>query len=170
MLSNKSITKEYATGEKITNGEAWSLIPYAWSHVKVLTAQNDKLEQESIYVEERPPLYPPVTDTDASQVNRRYVRLIASVMDGCKIQFSLDKNQRDAQDMAEEIRQKVRNKVAKRYGMRDRSSSIERDTVESFKSKHGEEPVATMLVEMLEGEDASDRKAARHVIRKSKHK
>ncbi|KAF9284366.1 hypothetical protein BGZ88_010019 [Linnemannia elongata] len=128
MLSNKSITKEYATGEKIINGEAWSLIPYAWSHVRALTvrhcfckasilskAQVEKLERESMYVEERPPLYPPVADTDTSQVRQRYVRLIASVMDGDKIQFSLDRNQKDAQDMAEEIKQKVRNKIAKRY-------------------------------------------------------
>ncbi|KAH7042886.1 hypothetical protein BKA57DRAFT_495497 [Linnemannia elongata] len=86
------------------------------------------------------------SDTDTSQVRQRYVRLIASVMDGDKIQFFLDKNQKDAQDMAEEIKQKVRNKVAKRYSSRDRSSSIERDAVQSFMSKHGEEPVASMLV------------------------
>jgi hypothetical protein len=183
MLSNKSVTKEYATGEKITNGEAWSLIPYAWSHVKALTvrhcfckvdvlskAQVDKLEQGSLRVEEQPPLYPPVANTDASQVRRRYVRLIASIMDGDKVQFSLDKNQKDAQDMAEEIKQKVRNKIAKRYSSRERSSSIEHDAVQSFVSKHGEEPVATMLVEWLGGGDAIDRKVARHVIRKSKQK
>ncbi|KAG0346695.1 hypothetical protein BGZ54_005125, partial [Gamsiella multidivaricata] len=105
--------------------------------------------------------YPPVADKDASQVRRRYVRLIASVMDGDKIQFSLDKNQKDAQDIAEEIKQKVRNKIVKRYGSRDRNSSIERDTVESFKSKHGEEDVASLLVEWLGGEDAIGRKVAR---------
>ncbi|KAG9073394.1 hypothetical protein KI688_001189 [Linnemannia hyalina] len=71
MLSNKSVTKEYATEEKITNSEAWSYIPYAWSHVKALT-----------------------------------------VMGGDKIQFSFDKNQKGAQDMAEEIKQKVRKKIA----------------------------------------------------------
>jgi len=134
MLSNKAITKEYATGEKISNGEAWSLIPYAWSHVKALTvrhcfckagvlskAQVDKLEQESMDVEERPPLYPPVADMDAIQVKGRYVRLIASVLDGDRIQFSLDKNQKDAQETAEEIKQIVRHKIAKRYGPQDRS-------------------------------------------------
>ena len=117
MLSNKSITKEYATGEKIINGEAWSFIPYEWSHVKALTvrhcfckvdvlpkAQSDKLEQDSINVEERPPLYPPVAATDSSQARRHYVRLVASVMDGDKIRFSLDKNQKDEQDMTEEIK------------------------------------------------------------------
>ncbi|KAG0196562.1 hypothetical protein BGX33_001524 [Mortierella sp. NVP41] len=121
-------------------------------------------------MEERAPLYPTVADTDASQVKRRYVRLIASVTDGDKIQFSLDKNQKDAQDVAEEIRQAVRNKIAKRYGPRDRSSSIERDAVESFKSKNEGNSLATMVVEMLGGEDARDRKAARQVIRQSKQK
>ena len=58
MLSNKAVTQQYATGEKITNGEAWSLTPYAWSHFKAATvrhcfckagvlsmAQVDKLER-----------------------------------------------------------------------------------------------------------------------------
>ncbi|KAF9539469.1 hypothetical protein EC957_005391 [Mortierella hygrophila] len=106
-LSNKSVTKEYAIREKINN------------------------EQESMHVKERSPLYPPVTDTDASQARRRYVRLIASIMGGDKIEFSLDKNQKDAQDMAEKIKQKVRKKVANKYGSRDWSPSIERDAVES---------------------------------------
>ncbi|KAI1287581.1 hypothetical protein EDD11_010308, partial [Mortierella claussenii] len=143
------VTKEYATRKKITNGDAWSLIPYAWFHVKALTvrhcfckvevfskAQVDKLEQGSMQVEEQPPLYPPVADTDA-------------IVGGEKIQFSLDKNQKDAQDMAEEIKQQVRNKIAERYSSRGRGSSIERDVVQSFMSKHGDEPVATMLVEWL---------------------
>jgi len=183
MLSNKAIAKEYAIGDKITNGEAWSLIPFAWSHVKALTvrhcfckagvlskAQANILEQEYMDVEERPPLYPPIASMDRDQVKRHYVRLIASVMDGDKIQFSLDKNQKDAQDMAEEIKQKVRNKIAKRYGSRDRSSSIESDAVELFKSSYEGERLATMMVEFLEGKDASHRKVARQVIRISKQK
>jgi len=182
MLSNKAITKEYATGEKIANGEAWSLIPYAWSHVKPLTvrhcfckagvltkAQVDKLEQESIRVEERLPLYPSMTDMDESQVKQRYVRLIASAMDGDRIQFSLDQNQKDAQDIAEEIKQRMRNKIVRRYGSRERSSSIENDAVESLQLKEGE-VVKTMLFEMLKSEDPIDRRTARHVIRKSKQK
>ncbi|KAF9546874.1 hypothetical protein EC957_009327 [Mortierella hygrophila] len=44
------------------------------------------------------------------------------------------KYQKDAQDMAEEIKQKLHNKIAKRYGSRDRSSSIEFDAIESFKA------------------------------------
>ncbi|KAF8932384.1 Tigger transposable element-derived protein 6 [Haplosporangium gracile] len=88
-------------------------------------AQIDELEQDSINVEKRPPLYPPVGATDASQTRRYYVRLVASVMDGDKIQLSLGKDQKDAQDMAEEIKQKVCNKIAKRYSSRDRSSSTE---------------------------------------------
>jgi len=183
MLSNKVIIKEYASGENITNGVAWSLIPYAWSHVKALTvrhcfckagvlskAQANKLEQDSMDVEERPPLYPSVTDTDVSQVKRHYVRLIASVMDGDKIQFSLDKNQKDAQDMAEEIKQRVRNKIVKRYGSRDRSSSLEPDAVESFKSDYKGERLATMMVDLLGSKDASHRRVARQVIRISKQK
>ena len=70
----------------------------------LLKAQVEELEQDSINVEELPPLYPPVANTDGSQVRRRYVRLIASVMDGGKIQFSLDKNQKYAQDMTEKIK------------------------------------------------------------------
>ncbi|KAG0079349.1 hypothetical protein BGZ90_002880 [Linnemannia elongata] len=85
-------------------------------------------------------------------------------MGGDKIQFSFDKNQKDAQYMAEEIKQKVRNEIAKRNSSRDRSSSIERDAVQSFMSKHGEELVASMLVEWLGGGDAIDRKVARQVI------
>ncbi|KAI1288751.1 hypothetical protein EDD11_009693 [Mortierella claussenii] len=179
MLSNKAITKEYATGEKITNGEAWSLIPYAWSHIKAATvrhcfckagvlskAQSDKLEQESIHVEEQTPLYPPVTDTDASEVKGHYVRLIASVMDGDRIRFSLDRDQKDTQDIAEEIKQKVRNKITKRYGLRERSSSVEPEAIESFKSRH-ESDLATMVVELLGDENASYRKTARYLIRKS---
>ncbi|KAG0208443.1 hypothetical protein BGX33_006245 [Mortierella sp. NVP41] len=181
MLSNKAVTTKYATGKKITKGEAWSLISYAWSHVKAVTvrhcfckagvlskAQADKLEQESVNVEERAPLYPPVEDMDTSQVIRRYVRLIASVTDGDKIHFSLDKYQKDAQDMAEEIKQKLHNKIAKRYGSRERSSSIELDAVESFKAKYEGESLATIVVKMLGDEVASHRKAARQVIRISK--
>jgi hypothetical protein len=70
--------------------------------------------------------------------------------------------------MAEEIQQKLHKKITKRYGLRDRSSSIETNTVELFKSKHGEEDVAAMLVGMLGGEDVIDRRVARYVIRKSK--
>ncbi|KAF9116353.1 hypothetical protein BGX30_005972, partial [Mortierella sp. GBA39] len=51
--------------------------------------------------------------------------------------------------MAEEIKQRVRNKIAKRYGSRDRSSSIEPDAVESFKSSYQGERLATMMVELL---------------------
>jgi hypothetical protein len=178
MLSNKAVTTKYATGKKVTKGEAWSLIPYAWSHVKAVTvrhcfckagvlskAQADKLEQESANVEERAPLYPPVEDMDTSQVIRRYVRLIASVTDGDKIHFTLDKYQKDAQDMAEEIKQKLHNQIAKRYGSRDRSSSIELDAIESFKVKYDGESLATIVVKMLGDEVASHRKAARQVIR-----
>ncbi|KAF9368822.1 hypothetical protein BGX21_006317 [Mortierella sp. AD011] len=130
MLSNKAITKEYAMGEKITNGEAWSLIPYAWSHVKAATVrhcfhkarvlsktQSDMLEQESIHVEEQTPLYPPVASKDASQVKAHYARLIASVMDGDNIHFFLDKDQKDAQDIAEDIKQKMHDKIAMRYNI-----------------------------------------------------
>ncbi|KAK3819389.1 MAG: hypothetical protein JOS17DRAFT_756331 [Linnemannia elongata] len=184
MLSDKSITKEYATGKMITNGEAWSLIPYAWSHVKALTARHyfckagvltkaqvDKLNKGSMHVEERPPLYPPTTGKDASQVRRRYVRLIASVMDGDMIQFALDKNQKDAQDVAEGIKRRMLSKIAKRYSPRNRSSSIEPDIIESFKSKYEGNGLATEMVEMLTGEDARGRKAARQLIRlKSKQK
>ncbi|OAQ22243.1 hypothetical protein K457DRAFT_16901 [Linnemannia elongata AG-77] len=129
-------------------------------------AQVNKLEQESVDVEERQPLYPPVAATDASQARRRYVRLVASVTDGDKIQFSLDKNQKDEQDMAEEIKQKVRNKITKRYSSRERSSSLEADAVKLFKSKYEGDRLATEVVEMLMGEDASDRKIARHMVRR----
>ncbi|KAK3831317.1 MAG: hypothetical protein JOS17DRAFT_744978 [Linnemannia elongata] len=178
MLSNKSITKEYATGEKITKGEAWSLIPYAWSHVKALTtrycfckagvlskAQVNKLEQESLYLDERPPLYPPMANTDVSQLRQRYVRLIASIMDGDKIQFSLDKNQKDAQDMAEEIKKKMRNRIVKRYGSRDRSSSVEAEILESFKSMYKGDNWAIRTFQMLGDKSAERRKAARLLIR-----
>ena len=57
----------------------------------------------------------------------------------------------------------MRNKIAKRYSSRDRSSSLEFDAVESFKSKYERNKFAT---EMLTGEDASDRKVARHMIRR----
>ncbi|KAG0202591.1 hypothetical protein BGX33_009570, partial [Mortierella sp. NVP41] len=76
----------------------------------------------------------------------------------------------DAQDMAEEIKQTVHDKIAKRYGPRDRSSSIERDAVELLKSKYEGNSLATMVVEMLGGEDVRGRKAARQVIRMSKQK
>lgn len=67
--------------------------------------------------------------------------MIASVMDGDRIQFSLDKNQKDAQAIAEEIKQQVRNMITKRYSSRDRSSFIEPDAVESVKSNGGETDV-----------------------------
>ncbi|KAH7055118.1 hypothetical protein BKA57DRAFT_524772 [Linnemannia elongata] len=86
-------------------------------------AQFNKLEQESVDVEERQPLYLPVAATDASQARRRYVRLVASVTGGDKIQFSLDKNQKDEQDMAEEIKQKVRSKITKSPQFSDCPSS-----------------------------------------------
>ncbi|KAF8934962.1 hypothetical protein BGZ47_010114 [Haplosporangium gracile] len=139
-------------------------------HDVLSKARVDKLEQDSVSVKKRPPLYPPVLSRDASQVRRHYVRLSASVMDGDKIQFSLDKNQKDAQDMAEAIKQKMRNKITKRYSSRDRSSSMETDAVESFKSKYKGDWFAAEVGEMLTGEDASDRKAACHMIRrKSQH-
>ena len=77
------------------------------------------------------------------------MHLIASVMDGERIQFSLDKNQMDAQDIAEEIKQKVRDKITKKYGPRDRSFSIEPDAVESFKSMYEGERFATVVVKLL---------------------
>ncbi|KAF8942146.1 hypothetical protein BGZ47_006777 [Haplosporangium gracile] len=101
-----------------------------------------------------------MAETNASRVKGRYVRLIASVMDGDSVQFFLDKNQKDAQDTAEEIKQKVRNKITKRYGPRNRSSSVEPDAVQSFKSKYEGESLTTMVVKLLGGEDASHRKAA----------
>lgn len=183
MLSNKAVTKRYATARKITNGDAWSLIPYAWSHVKASTVRHcfckaevlskeqvDKLQRDSVNVEEHTPLYPPVADRDASRVKGRYVRLIASIMDGDRIQFSLDKNQKDAQDIAEEIKQTVHHNIAKRYGQRDRSSSIERDAIELFKSKYEGNSLATMVVELLGDEDVRNRKTARQMIRISKQK
>ena len=133
-------------------------------------AQVERLERESLDVEEQTPLYPLVSDTDSSRVKGRYMRLIASVMDGDRIQSSLDKNQKDAQDMIEEFKQKMRDKITKKYGPRDRSSSIESDAVESFKSKYEGERFATMAVKLLGGRDASHRKAAQVMIRISKQK
>ncbi|KAF8944073.1 hypothetical protein BGZ47_004704 [Haplosporangium gracile] len=79
-------------------------------------------------------------------------------------------NQKDAQDKAEEIKQKMRIRITKRYSSRDRSSSMETDAVESFKSKYEGDRFTAKMVEMLTGEDASDRKAVRHMIRrKSQH-
>ncbi|KAF8924502.1 hypothetical protein BGZ47_003979, partial [Haplosporangium gracile] len=131
-------------------------------------AQADKLEHDSMDTKERPPLYPPMADTDVSQAKRRYVRLIASAMDGDKIEFSLDKNQKDAQDVAEEIKQTLHSKIAKRYGSQDRSSSIERDA--DFKSKYEGQSLATMVIKLLRGKVATHRKAAREMIRISKQK
>ncbi|KAF9274271.1 hypothetical protein BGZ88_003144 [Linnemannia elongata] len=104
--NNKAVTKRYAPASKITNCDAWSLIPYSWSNVKasivkhyfckakVLSQEQvDKLLRDSVKVEEPTPLYPPVADRDASRVKGRYVRLIASIMDGDTIQLFLDKNQ-----------------------------------------------------------------------------
>jgi hypothetical protein len=95
ILSNKAVIKKCATGEKITNSEAWSLIPNAWSHVKALSvrhcfskadvlpkAQIDRLKQEPLDAEEQTPLYPPLEDSESVQVKGRFVRLIALVMDG----------------------------------------------------------------------------------------
>ncbi|KAF8924002.1 hypothetical protein BGZ47_004323, partial [Haplosporangium gracile] len=162
MLSNKAVTKEYAAGEKITNGEAWPLIPYAWPHAKAVTVrhcfckpgviskvQADKLEHDSMEIEKRSSLYPPMSDTEASQDKRRNVRLIALAMNGDKIKFSLDKNHKDAQDMPEEIKQKLHSKIAKRYGSRDRSSSIKLGAVESFKSKYEGQSLVTMVIELI---------------------
>ncbi|KAH7032004.1 hypothetical protein BKA57DRAFT_510912 [Linnemannia elongata] len=82
-------------------------------------------------------------------------------MDGDRIQFSLDTNQKYAQDMAEEIKQKVRNKISKRYGPRDKSSSIEQDSVESFKSMYQGQSLAITVVKMLKDKDTIRGKAAR---------
>ncbi|KAF9177014.1 Tigger transposable element-derived protein 6, partial [Haplosporangium sp. Z 767] len=162
MLSDKEILKAYTSGNKITNGEAWSLIPYAWSHVKASTlrhcfhatgvlpkAMADKLEKASVDMKERPALHPNVADSDKLQVKRCYLRMIATVADGDNIEFSLDKNQKDAQDMAEDVKQTVLARIAKRYARRERSSFTESDAVKSFKSKHEGESLATMVVDML---------------------
>ncbi|KAF9102322.1 hypothetical protein BGX29_004735 [Mortierella sp. GBA35] len=66
--------------------------------------------------------------------------------------------------MAEEIKQKVCNKIARRYGPRDRSSSLEQDAIESFKSRYQGQSLATTVVEMLKDKDAISRKAARCLI------
>ena len=90
-------------------------------------------------------------------------------MDGDKIEFSLDKSQKDAQDTAEEIKQKLHNKIAKRYGSRDRSSSLKPDAVELFKSEYLGERLANKVVEML-GDTVGRPKTAREMIRISKQK
>ncbi|KAF9128861.1 hypothetical protein BGW39_004674 [Mortierella sp. 14UC] len=82
---------------------------------------------------------------------------------------TLDKNQEDAQDMPEAIKQKP-HKIAKRAGSRDRSSSLEPDDLELFKSKHGEEKLAAVVLEMLMDEDATTREYARLLIRKCNQK
>lgn len=149
MLSNKAVTKRYATVSKITNCDAWSLIPYAWSNVKTSTVKHyfckakvlskeqvDKLLlRDSVKVEEHTPVYPPVAHRDASRVKGRYVCLITSIMDGDTIQLFLDNNQKDAQDIAEEIEQTVHKNIVKRCSLMSRSSSIEREAIEQIKSK-----------------------------------
>ncbi|KAG0247958.1 hypothetical protein BG011_000671 [Mortierella polycephala] len=62
--------------------------------------------------------------------------------------FTLDKNQKDEQDIAEEIRKAVREKLARRtvlFAPRDRSASVDSDDLTSFKAQFAQECVATKM-------------------------
>ena len=179
MLTNQAIVNSYASGKKVTNGEAWSLIPYAWSQVKASTlrqcfrttkvlpkAMADSLEERSVDMQERQPEYPPEIETAAKEQRKRhFLRLIASTLDGHKFNFSLAKNQKDAQDLAEETRKAVRESLAERVALfapRERSSSIEPDDLNSFEALDG---VTTKVKDLLASNDPKIRQATRVIIR-----
>lgn len=185
MLTNQAIVKKYAHGAKVTNGEAWSLIPYAWSQVKASTLRQcfrttkvlprmmaDNLEERSADVQERQPIYPPVAETAKQQTKRHFLRFIASALDGERFNFNLEKNQKDAQDLAEEIRKAVREKLAMREALfrpreRERSSSIDSDDYSLFKATFGAESLAVKVENWLASDDPKARAVARFVVRNS---
>ncbi|KAG0271032.1 hypothetical protein BGZ95_001230, partial [Linnemannia exigua] len=73
MLTNQAIVNKYVHGRKVTKGEAWSLILYAWSQVKASTLRQcfrtskvlpktmaDNLDERSADVQKRQSIYPQV--------------------------------------------------------------------------------------------------------------
>lgn len=187
MLINKAIVKKYATQKKITNGEAWSLIPYAWSQVKASTLRHcfrttkvlpktisDKLEEGSVDVRERQPMYPPEAELDKERMKRHFVRIIASTMDEQEFKFGLDNNQREESDIGEELKEAVRKELAVRDALfarqyeKERSSSVETDDIKSFKDKFPDNPLATIVEGWLASDSPKERAAARLVVRNSK--
>ncbi|KAF9176082.1 hypothetical protein BGZ50_001884, partial [Haplosporangium sp. Z 11] len=60
---------------------------------------SDKLEERSVDIRERQPVYPPKAEIDKEQMKRHFVRIIASTMDGQEFKFGLDNNQREESDI-----------------------------------------------------------------------
>lgn len=188
MLINKSRVKKYATQQKVSNGEAWSLIPYAWSQVRASTLRNcfrvtkvlpkamsDKLEEISVGVRERQSMYPPVADMEKEQMKRHFVRIIASTLGGQEIKFAYDKDQRDENDIAEEIREAVWKELATRESLfkrspfeKEGSSSVDSEDLDSFQNTFQDQSLAKEVEEWLTSSNPKDREVARYVIRKSK--
>ncbi|OAQ22717.1 hypothetical protein K457DRAFT_1130998 [Linnemannia elongata AG-77] len=132
----------------------------------------DNLEERSADVQERQPIYPPVAETAKQQTKRHFLRFIASALDGERFNFNLEKNQKDAQDLAEEIRKAVREKLAMREALfrpreRERSSSIDSDDYSLFKATFGAESLAVKVENWLASDDPKARAVARFVVRNS---
>ncbi|KAK3844267.1 MAG: hypothetical protein J3R72DRAFT_505063 [Linnemannia gamsii] len=115
-------------------------------------------------MQERQPEYPSVVDAAKEQRKRHFLRIIASTLDGHMFNFTLAKNQKDAQDLAEEIRKAVHEKLTERaalFAPRERSFSIEPDDFNSFMALDG---LTTKVEDLLANDDPKIRQAARVVI------
>ncbi|KAI1288932.1 hypothetical protein EDD11_009532, partial [Mortierella claussenii] len=98
----------------------------------------DDLEERSKDVQGRQPVYPPAAETAKQQTKRHFLRFIASALDGERFNFYHEMNQRDAQDLAEEIKKTVHERLATGEALftpRERSASMDSADYSLFKAR-----------------------------------
>ncbi|KAG0225739.1 hypothetical protein BGW42_004110 [Actinomortierella wolfii] len=116
MLGSQTLAKAYG-GKKISNGEAWGLIPYAWSHVKRSTVRHCflatklvdmsavNLERRAVDVEKGhgiaglSPKWPPVAEQDKERAQAQHLRMVISAMDSI-VELEPD-NEREPEELGE---------------------------------------------------------------------
>ncbi|KAG0247932.1 hypothetical protein DFQ27_001396, partial [Actinomortierella ambigua] len=125
MLSDVVISATYGTCEAVTNGIAWSLIPYAWSHMKEPTLRhcfevsgllppNLVKHQRDIDLfppdaeTGREPIPPPLSPEQFKLEQGIYVRFLASAITDGEFDFERDAEQRDAETIAHTAAQALR--------------------------------------------------------------
>ncbi|KAF9551131.1 hypothetical protein EC957_010017 [Mortierella hygrophila] len=141
MITYQAIVNRYASGKKVTNGEAWSLIPYAWSQVKTSTIRHCFSHHEGS------------SKGDSRQPGGEIGRYAGAATRVSTRDGHMFKNQKDAQDLPEEIRKAVCERLAERAALlapREWSPSIEPDDLNSFEALDG---VTTKVKDLLASND-----------------
>lgn len=184
MLGDQEIAASYGSNHHIMTGKAWSLIPFAWSHVKettlrhcfreagvLTTGQCNELHNLDISppaFEEREVLWPP-EKVNNEEKKSMYLQLIALSFNDDQFRFQRDTIQEDVQELAAKVVRKLRDEMATRRAViekREKSSSVEPQEVESFKTKKAIETI-DIVAGLLNSNNPEFRRTARHIIREA---